>query len=64
MGENRKDALRVNFDRKLKLEFHGTKVTRDTGKRLNAFNSKVILILSSDWKAWLRSKAFNMGNSR
>jgi hypothetical protein len=23
MGESRKDALRVNFDRKLKLEFHG-----------------------------------------
>jgi hypothetical protein len=26
MGERRKDALEVNFDRKLKLEFHGTKV--------------------------------------
>ena len=25
MGEACKDALRVNFDRKLKLEFHGTK---------------------------------------
>jgi len=25
MGETRKDALRLNFDRKLKLEFHGTK---------------------------------------
>ncbi|MHC4623562.1 MAG: hypothetical protein ACYS4W_06635 [Planctomycetota bacterium] len=23
MGESRKDALRVNFDKKLKLEFHG-----------------------------------------
>jgi len=29
MGETRKDALRVNFDRRLKLECHGTKVTRD-----------------------------------
>ena len=29
MGERRKDAFRVNFDRKLKLEFHGTKVTND-----------------------------------
>ena len=29
MGESRKDALRVNFDKKLKLEFHGTKVTSD-----------------------------------
>ncbi|MBL7186816.1 MAG: IS1380 family transposase [Phycisphaerae bacterium] len=31
MGEARKDALRLNFDRKLKLEFHGTKVTTDGG---------------------------------
>jgi len=27
MGEARKDALRLDFDRRLKLEFHGTKVT-------------------------------------
>ena len=25
------DALRLNFDRKLKLEFHGTTVTSNTG---------------------------------
>ena len=31
MGEPRKDALRVNFDRKLKLEFHEVKVTSDAG---------------------------------
>jgi len=31
MGERKKDALRVNFDRKLKLEFHGVKVTSDAG---------------------------------
>ena len=31
MGESRKDALRVNFDRKLKVEFHGTQVTSDAG---------------------------------
>jgi hypothetical protein len=26
VGETRKDALRLDFDRKLKLEFHGTEV--------------------------------------
>ncbi len=31
MGEARKDALRLNFNHKLKLEFHGTKVTSDAG---------------------------------
>ena len=31
MGERKKDALKVNFDRKLKLEFYGVKVTSDAG---------------------------------
>jgi len=31
MGEARKDALRLDFDRRLKLEFNGTKVTSDAG---------------------------------
>jgi hypothetical protein len=29
MGEARKDALRLNFARKLKLEFHGTLTMQD-----------------------------------
>ena len=31
MGGSKMDALRVNFDKKLKLEFHGVKVTSDAG---------------------------------
>jgi hypothetical protein len=31
MGEARKGALRLDFDRRLKVEFHGTKITSDAG---------------------------------
>ena len=31
MVEKDKNALWVNFDRKIKLEFHGTKAAGDTG---------------------------------
>ena len=31
MGERREDALRVTFARRVKLKFHGTKVTSDAG---------------------------------
>jgi hypothetical protein len=31
MGERSKDALRLDFNRTLKVEFHGTKVTSDAG---------------------------------
>ncbi len=30
-GESRKFSLRVDFDRRLKLEFHGSKITSDGG---------------------------------
>ena len=35
MGETKKSALRVNFDRSLKLEFHGSKVTNGAGLQAN-----------------------------
>ena len=31
MGEGHKEALRVDFDRSLKVEFHGANVTSDAG---------------------------------
>jgi hypothetical protein len=31
MGDSQNDALRVDFDRKIKLEFHGSTVTSDGG---------------------------------
>ena len=31
IGESKRDALRVNFDRKLKIEIRGVKVTSDAG---------------------------------
>ena len=31
MGDRRKRALRVQFDGKLKLEFHGARITNDAG---------------------------------
>ena len=31
MGESKRDGLRVDFDRRLRLEFHGSKITSDGG---------------------------------
>jgi len=38
MGESKKDALRVNPDRKLKHEFHGVKVAGDAGLAYRLYN--------------------------
>ena len=31
MGERRKQSLRVHFDRQVKLEFHGARLSSDAG---------------------------------
>ena len=31
MGESKRDGLRVDFDRRLKLEFHDSRITSDAG---------------------------------
>ena len=31
MGDSQNDTVRVDFDRKIKLEFHGSTVTREAG---------------------------------
>ena len=36
MGEAGKDALRVGFDRTVKLEFHGSRVSLDAGRKAGA----------------------------
>ena len=47
MGEARKDVLRVDFDRSVKLEFHGSPISSDGGllvyrKRDEAFALTVV----------------------
>lgn len=63
MGEGKKDALRVNFDKKLKLEFHGVKVTSDAGllayKEIDdvfGFTEKLELVKIREVKVYTRTE--------
>ncbi len=44
MGEGRREALRVDFDRSVKVEFHGANVTSDAGlqTKLIKIGAKVV----------------------
>ena len=64
MGERSKDALRVNFDQKLKLEFHGTKVSfpKKTVRWLQFEEDfDIIMELKSPQKCFKTRKMGNLG---
>ena len=62
MGESKKDALRVNFDRKLKLEFHGMKVTSDAGLIAYREIDDVFGLTDNQVRLQLFALAYNLGN--
>ncbi len=43
MGESRKKALRVEFDKSVKLEFHGAKISSGARKKIESDESVIIV---------------------
>ena len=55
MGDSHNDPLRVDFDRKIKLEFHGSTVASDAG--LLAYRELDDALRLSSTAATVRAKA-------
>ncbi len=52
MGESKFPLLRVNFDRRLKLEFHGSRITSVAGLLAYRELDEVLGLTDLGWAAW------------
>ena len=54
MGDRQNDPLRVDFDRQIKLEFHGSTVTSDAGRPVPVGTK----IAKRQWRLEARSQGY------